>query len=95
MVISVRATGPSDKPQKLFDSEELHLFNSPNGGKLWRLKYRHLGKEKLLSLGAYPTVGLKEAREKRAEAKSALAKGEDPSVEKRKAAALKRVPSAL
>jgi integrase len=83
---AIRNAKPSDKPQKLFDSEGLHLFISPNGGKLWRLKYRHLGKEKLLSLGAYPAVGLKEAREKRAEAKSVLAKGEDPSVEKRKAA---------
>ena len=47
---AIRNAKPSDKPLKLFDGEGLHLFVSPSGGKLWRLKYRHHGKEKLLSL---------------------------------------------
>jgi integrase len=71
---------------KLFDGGGLHLFVSASGGKLWRMKYRHLGKEKLLSLGAYPAVSLKEARDKREDAKAILAKGGDPGVEKKKAA---------
>ena len=71
---------------KLFDGGGLHLFVSASGGKLWRMKYRHLGKEKLLSIGAYPAVSLKEAREKREAAKAILAKGGDPGVEKKKAA---------
>lgn len=71
---------------KLFDGGGLHLFVSASGGKLWRMKYRHLGKEKLLSLWAYPAVSLKEAREQREAAKAILAKGGDPGVEKKKAA---------
>ncbi|MEE4208228.1 MAG: tyrosine-type recombinase/integrase, partial [Parvularcula sp.] len=45
---------------------------------LWRLKYRFMGKEKLLSFGAYPDIGISAARELRAIAKGTLAKGEDP-----------------
>ena len=52
---------------------------SPKGGKWWRLKYRHLGKEKRLSLGVYPAVTLKEARERRDAARKQLAGGVDPS----------------
>ncbi len=57
---------------------------APNGGKWWRLKYRHAGKEKRLSLGVYPHVALKQARERRDAAKKLLANGVDPS-EQRKA----------
>ena len=85
---AIRNAKPSDKPLKLFYGEGLHLFVSPSGGKLWRLKYRHHGKEKLLSLGAYPAVRLKDAREKRTAAKAILEAGGDPGVEKRKAAVL-------
>lgn len=56
----------------------------PSGGKWWRLKYRIEGKEKRISLGTYPDVGLKEAREKRDEAPKLLAAGIDPG-ENRKA----------
>ena len=63
---------------KLADGEGLHLLVRPNGSKLWRLKYRFEGKEKLLSFGAYPDVSLGDARLKRAEAKLLLADGLDP-----------------
>jgi len=63
---------------KLGDGEGLHLLVRPNGSKLWRLKYRFDGKEKLLSFGAYPGVSLGDARLKRAEAKLLLADGLDP-----------------
>jgi hypothetical protein len=62
---AVRNAKPADKPVRLFDANGLYLEISPNGGKWWRLKYRYAGKEKRLSLGAYPEVGLKEARSKR------------------------------
>jgi integrase len=57
----------------------LYLLVNPSGGKLWRMKYRFEGKEKLLSFGTYPTIGLKEARERRDEARKLLANGADPS----------------
>jgi hypothetical protein len=56
----------------------LFLLVTPSGGKLWRLKYRYEGKEKLLSLGAYPEISLAEARQRRDEARKQLAHGIDP-----------------
>lgn len=80
----IRNTSPGNKTQKLFDERGLYLEVSPSGGKWWRLKYRFSGKEKRLSLGVYPDVSLKDARERRDEARKLLANGIDPS-EHRKA----------
>ncbi|MDR1776210.1 MAG: tyrosine-type recombinase/integrase [Desulfovibrio sp.] len=80
---TLRAVKPSEKLQKLFDGNGLFLAVSPSGTKSWRLKYYHAGKEKLLTLGQYPTVSLKDARERAMEAKKVLSAGKDPSVEKR------------
>ncbi len=57
----IRTTKPREKPFKLFDGRGLYVEVSPVGGKLWRLKYRFGGKEKLLALGRYPEVGLARA----------------------------------
>jgi Arm DNA-binding domain len=62
---AVRAAKPTHKPYKLSDEKGLYLLVKPNGSRLWRYKYRHGGTEKLLALGAYPTVPLREARERR------------------------------
>lgn len=76
---------PTTKNQKLFDGGGLYLEVSKKGGKLWRLKYRYNGKEKRMALGAYPLISLKEARERREEAKKQLEQGKDPSIEKQQA----------
>ena len=76
---AVRTAKPADKPRKIFDGGGLYLEISPAGGKWWRLKYRFDGKEKRLSLGVYPDVPLKAARDKRDEARKLLALGTDPS----------------
>ena len=55
----------------------------PNGGLWWRLKYRVAGKEKLISLGSYPDVSLKEARTRRDEARTLIADKRDPSAERK------------
>lgn len=81
--VKCKNTKPSEKPIKLADGGGMYLHIMPTGGKKWRLKYRFLGKEKLLTLGSYPRMGLKEAREKRDIAKNLLDEGVDPS-EKRK-----------
>lgn len=70
---------PKAKPFKLSDEKGLFLLVTPTGGKWWRLKYRFEKKEKLLSLGVYPDVSLKRAREKRDECRKLLADGIDPS----------------
>lgn len=81
---AVRNAKADEKTSKLFDDRGLYLEVSPAGGKWWRLKYRFDGKEKRLSLGVYPDVGLKDARDRRDAARKLLADGVDPS-ENRKA----------
>ena len=81
---AIRKAKPTDKTQRLYDGGGLYVELAPNGGKWWRLKYRHGGKEKRLSLGTYPDTGLADARAKRDEARKLLAAGVDPG-EHRKA----------
>jgi len=81
---AIRNANSSKKTRKLYDERGLYLEISPNGGKWWRFKYRYIGKEKRLSLGVYPDVTLKMARERREESRKLLADGIDPS-ENRKA----------
>ncbi|KHK02354.1 tyrosine-type recombinase/integrase [Desulfovibrio sp. TomC] len=76
---AVRNAKPGAKAVKLFDGGGLYLEVAPSGGKWWRLKYRHGGKEKRISLGVYPAVGLKDARTRRDEARKLIANGVDPS----------------
>lgn len=76
------------EPGRHFDGGGLYVEVSPNGGRYFRLKYRFHGKEKLLALGVYPAVSLKDARERRDDARHALARGDDPG-ELRKAAKAK------
>lgn len=91
---AIRALKPRGRPFKLSDDGGLFLAVTPTGGKLWRFKYRHAGKEKLLSIGRYPDVGLKEARAKRDDARKLLAAGLDPSVEKKKAGLVAKLGAA-
>ncbi len=67
---------------KLFDGGGLFLLVTKSGAKYWRMKYRFAGKEKLLAIGIYPEISLKQAREKRDEAKQLLSEGIDPSEHK-------------
>lgn len=83
--IEVRNVKRSEKTTKLFDERGLYLEISPSGGRWWRWKYRFNGKEKRLSLGVYPDVSLKQARERRDDHRKMLANNIDPS-ENRKAA---------
>lgn len=72
-------------PGKHFDGAGLYLELTAAGGRYWRMKYRHGGKEKRLAFGVYPAVGLKDAREMATAARKVLAAGNDPG-ELRKAA---------
>jgi hypothetical protein len=69
---AIKNAKPALKPVRMFDGGGLYLETSPAGGKLWRLKYRFGGMEKRLALGKYPQTGLKEARERRDEARKIL-----------------------
>jgi len=75
---AIKKAKPDAKQRKLYDERGLFLLISPKGGKWWRFKYQFDGKEKLLSVGTYPDVSLKDARERRDEARKQVAAGIDP-----------------
>lgn len=95
--VAVRNAKPTGKLYRLFDERGMYLEVSAAGGKWWRFKYRFAGKEKRLSLGVYPDVGLKEARERRDKARKQLADGTDPGQHKKaqKAATLERAANSF
>lgn len=76
----IKSLRPGEKTTRHWDAGGLYLELTPTGAKKWRFKYRFQGKEKLLSVGLYPTVPLKQARILRDEMKVLLTKGLDPSV---------------
>ncbi len=75
---AVSQAKPKSKQYKLSDSQGLYLQIMPNGSKYWRYKYRFARKEKVLALGVFPAVSLKDARIARDEARLTLDKGVDP-----------------
>ncbi|WP_336950252.1 tyrosine-type recombinase/integrase [Sphingobium aromaticivastans] len=76
--VAIKAAKGRDKPYKLTDGDGLFLYVTPNGGRYWRMNYRHLGKQKTLAFGVYPDTGLADARAQRDAARKLLARGEDP-----------------
>ncbi len=84
----IRAARPKERAYKLFDERGLFMLVTPTGGRLWRFRYRLCGAEKLLTLGAYPDVPLKRAREKRDDARKLVADGVDPSAKRQAEKAL-------
>ena len=81
-----KATCPEGRPSvRLADEKALYLEVTAAGGKYWRWKYRHGGKEKRLALGVYPDVSLAQARQARDDARKALKDGTDPGQIKREA----------
>jgi integrase len=80
--VKIRNAKPREKAHKLADEKGLYLLVAPNGSKYWRLKYRYLGKEKVLALGLYPDISLADARDKRDDARKMLGNGTDPNAVK-------------
>jgi integrase len=94
---TIKASKPNpDKALKLADDKGMYLLINPNGAKYFRLKYRFAGKEKTLALGVYPETSLKQAREKREEARKLLSEGRDPGeTRKETKQALKKTEAAI
>lgn len=82
--VKIRALKARDRPYKATDDRGLYLEVSANGTKLWRYRYRYLGKDKRIALGCYPDVGLAEARRKRDDVKSQLYEGVDPGAKRKR-----------
>ena len=89
-----RTVKPQDKLYILGDGQGMFLYVYPNGSKYWRFKYRIDGKQKLLAFGVYPEVTLKEARNKREEARTLIRQGIDPSSHKKAEQREKRMNNA-
>ncbi|HEV2682367.1 MAG TPA: integrase arm-type DNA-binding domain-containing protein [Rhodanobacter sp.] len=80
---AIRKVKPASTTLKLSDGRGLHLEVSPAGGKWWRYRYRFASVPKQLSLGTYPTVSLKDARERLEDARKVLGSGIDPSAQRK------------
>lgn len=76
--LAVRNAKPQDIMYILKDDDGLLLEVWPTGRKVWRLRYWHKGKERKKTLGQYPLMSMREARERRDKAKRALLDGLDP-----------------
>ena len=81
--VQIRKAKPGTKPMKLADGGGLYLLVKPSGAKLWRLKFRLGGKEGLYAVGAFPAMGLAEARRERADARALVDKGINPAQQRR------------
>lgn len=76
---ALKTATESDRPVRVSDGNGMHLEARPTGAGWWRLRYRFGGKEGMLSLGTYPETGLRDARQRRDEARRQIAAGIDPS----------------
>lgn len=74
---------PKLEQYALRDGGGLYLVVTPSGGKLWRLDYRFENKRLTLAIGAYPSISLADARERRLEAQKQIASGVNPSAVKK------------
>ncbi len=77
------ATSEGKTIRKLADGGGLYLWVYADGSKYWRIRYWLGGKEKSLSLGVYPGISLKDARQRLEIERKHLDGKLDPSVERR------------
>ena len=81
--IQISNAKPAEKAYKMADSDALYLVVRPSGAKVWRMNYRHLGRQKTLYFGSWPDIGIASARELRDAARKLLLAGLDPAAEKK------------
>ncbi len=84
----IKNAKPKDKDYTLTDGGGLYLLVKATGSKIWRLQYSVDGKRYLTSFGAYPAVGLAEAREKRAVYQKDISNGINPAEVKKQSKAV-------
>lgn len=82
--LEIRALKPRDRLYKQADERGLYIEVHPGDSKLWRMKFRFLGRDKRIAFGSYPAVGLAEARRRRDEARQQVRAGIDPTAERRR-----------
>lgn len=77
--LAARGAKPREKSYRLHDGQGLYLRVDPNGRKYWILRYWEHGHERQTSLGPYPLLSVRDAREKRDAVQRARARGEVPA----------------
>jgi hypothetical protein len=82
-VLGIEKLKPKEKSYKVSDGNGLYILIEPAGGKLWRIRYKFDGKEKMLSLGSFPEVSLASARTRCDDARKLIAEGKDPSQQRK------------
>ena len=80
---AVRNAKAQEKDYSLNDMDGLSLFVSAKGTKSWHFRFSWHGKQPRISLGTYPELSLRDAREARDKARSLVAKGIDPRLQRR------------
>ncbi|HBE9089562.1 tyrosine-type recombinase/integrase [Serratia fonticola] len=86
-VKQVDAARPKEKAYRLLDGNGLYLFVPPSGKKVWQLRFKLEGKEKVLTVGKYPLMTLQEARDAAWDARKDVSIGIDPVKAKKQASA--------
>lgn len=87
--LSIKQSKSKKQQYKIFDGGGMFLLVHPNGSKYWRMNFKFEGKFKLLSFGVWPDVSLREARERRFDAKKKVREGINPIEENREIKKLK------
>lgn len=77
--LEAKRAKPKDRPYMIRDDRGLYLRVDPSARKYWILRYWEARKEHQMSLGPYPDIGLKDARERRDTIQAARARGESPT----------------
>lgn len=84
-VKQIEAAKPKERPYRLLDSNGLYLYVPVSGKKVWQMRYKIDGKEKVLTVGKYPLMSLQEARDKAWSARKEVSDGVDPVKAKKQA----------
>lgn len=90
----IRNAKPREKGYTLADGAGLVLYVNPNGTKVWRYRFRWHGKQQLYTIGAYPLIGLADARKARETVRALVAKGVHPTRHKKAERARRAVEAA-
>lgn len=79
----IKALKPRLKRYLVSDGEGLSLDVLPSGRMSWFYRYRQNGRQEKVTLGLYPTMSLKAARNARMEKAAQVMSGKSPAMEKR------------
>ncbi|HIA7313215.1 TPA: integrase domain-containing protein [Escherichia coli] len=85
-ITEIKNARPGEKEYTLQDGGGLFLLVKPSGSKIWRFTYYRPADKKrtIISLGSLNDVSLSDARERRNEYRSLIAKGVDPQDHERR-----------